>query len=82
MDLDGFGRGCFLNKVCVMPNNLDGSCGLIVESIGTNGWKVGLIVGNGGEVVNKVGLCLSNSIYSSSALSFRISFSFLLNSGP
>ena len=39
MDLDAFGRGCFLNKVCVIPNNLDGSWGLIGESIGVKGWK-------------------------------------------
>ena len=70
------GRGCFLNKVWVMPNNLDGSWGLIGESIGAKGWKVGLIVGNSGEVVNNVGLYLSNSICSGSALSFQISFSY------
>ena len=83
MDLDAFGRGCFLNKVCVIiPNNLDRSWGLIGESIDSKGWKAGLIVGNGGKVVNEVGLCLSNSICLSSVLSFQISFSFLSNSGP
>ena len=65
-----------------MPNNLDGSCGLMGESISAKGWKAGLMGGNGGEVVNNVGLCLSDSICSSSAFNFRISFSFLLNSGP
>ena len=40
------------------------------------GWKAGLIVGNSGEVVNKVGLCLSNSICSSFVLSFRFPFLF------
>ena len=82
MDLDAFGRGCFLNKVWVIPNNLDGSWDLIGESIVAKGWKAGLIVGNGGDMVNKVGLCLFSSICSSSVLSFRISFSFLSNSGP
>ena len=76
MDLDGFGRGLFLNKVCVMPNNLDGSCGFIGESIGAKGWKAGLMVGNGGEVVNNVGLCRSDSICSSFAFNFLIFFSF------
>ena len=66
MDLDAFGRGCFLNKVWVIPNNLDESCGFIGERIGVKGWKAGLIVGNSGDVVNKVALCLSSSIYSSS----------------
>ena len=59
-----------------MPNNLDGSCGLMGESIGAKGWKAGLMVGNGGEVVNNVGLCFSVSICSSSAFNFLISFSF------
>ena len=59
-----------------MPNNLDGSCGFMGESIGAKGWKAGLMVGNGGEVVNNVGLCHSDSICSSSAFNFLISFSF------
>ena len=82
MDLDAFGRGCFLNKVWVIPNHLDWFWGLIEESIGAKGWKAGLIVGNGGDEVNKVGLCLFNSTCSSSVFSFRISFSFLSKSGP
>ena len=45
-----------------MPNNLDGSCDFMGESIGAKGWNAGLRGGNGGEVVNNVGLCLSNSI--------------------
>ena len=82
MDLDGFGRGCFLNKAWVIPNNLDGSWGLIGESIDAKGWKVELIVGNGGDEVNKVGLYLFCSMCSSFVFSFRISCSFRSNFGP
>ena len=43
-----------------MPYNLDRSCSFMGESIGAKGWKAGLMVGNGGEVVNNVGLYLSD----------------------
>ena len=59
-----------------MPNNLDGSYGFMGESIGAKGWNAGLRGGNGGKVVNNVGLCLSDSICSSLAFNFLISFSF------
>ena len=59
-----------------MPNNLDRSCGFMGESIGAKGWNAGLKGVYGGEVVNNVDLCLSDSICSSSAFNFWISFSF------